>query len=167
MKKILVAIAVVVAAVISVIVVRSVLLTSEMAEPRSVEGSWAYEITETHATALGDRTVITGRDQATWEGPLEGTSTGVFEEEADSSGAVSYEETVSFEGSVEVEIGRRRHGTLEILYVGERQDRESDWEGTWDIVGGEGELANLRGGGTFKSQNNSYVVDYSGQIHFE
>ena len=167
MRKVLVAIAVVAAVVIAVIAVRSVLLTSEKAEPRAVEGSWSYEITESNSTGFGARTMFSGRSEATWTGSFEGTSTGVFTEEAGSSGPRSYEETVSFEGSVEVETGRRRHGALEILYVGERQDRESDWEGTWEIVGGEGDLADLQGAGTFTSQSNSYVVDYSGQIHFD
>jgi hypothetical protein len=168
MKKIIVAIAVVLAVVIAAIVVWSFLPTSGSTEPRSVEGSWSYEIGDGgSATGTGELTIVTGTSQGTWTGPFEGTSTSFFEMEAKSSGAASLEETVSFEGSVEVETGKRSQGTLEILYAGERQERESDWVGTWEIVGGEGDLANLRGSGTFTSEPNSYVVDYSGQIHFD
>jgi hypothetical protein len=167
MKKILVAIAVVVAVVIAVIVVWSVLLSSGNAEPRSVEGSWSYEIIEANPQGMGGLTIVAGTSEGTWAGPFEGTSTSVTKVEVDASSAASFEETVFFEGSVEVETGKRSQGTVEILYAGARQDRQSDWVGTWEIVAGEGDLANLRGGGTFTSQQNSYVVDYSGQIHFD
>jgi hypothetical protein len=167
MKKILVAIAIVVALVLAVIAVWSVLSTSGSTEPRSVESSWSYQITSANPTGTGDLTVVTGTSQGTWEGPFEGTSTSVWRMERAGSAAGSLEETVSFEGFVEVEPGKRSQGTLEIRYVGEQQDRESDWVGTWEIVGGEGELENLRGGGTFTSEPNSYVVDYSGQIRLD
>jgi hypothetical protein len=165
MKKIIVAITVVVVLVLAVIAVWSVLSTSGGTEPRSVEGSFSYEIIDAKPTGAGALTVVTGTSQGTWEGPFEGTSTSVWEEEAKSGGSASFEETISFEGSVEVESGKRRHGTLEILYVGERQDKQSDWVGTWEIVAGEGDLADLRGTGTFTSAPKSYVVTYQGQIH--
>jgi hypothetical protein len=168
MKKILMTVAIVVAVVIAAIVVWSVLSTSGSTEPKSVKGSWSYEIIEARPAGAGATlTVVTGTSQGTWTRPFEGTSTSVWKMETADSGAGSFEETVSFEGFVEVEPGKRRDGTLEILYVGERQDRESAFAGTWEIVGGEGELADLRGGGTFTSEPNSYVVDYSGEIHFE
>lgn len=169
MRKILVAIAGVVAVVIAAIVVWSFLPTYGSTEPRTVEGSWTYKIEDQggSSTGMGELTVITATSQGTWQGPFEGTSTSFIEMEAKSSGAATFEETVSLEGSVEVETGKRSQGTLEILYAGERQDRESDFVGTWEIVAGEGDLANLRGSGTFTSEPNSYVVDYSGEIHFE
>jgi hypothetical protein len=167
MKKILVAIAVVVAVVVAAIVVWSFLPASGSTEPRSVEGSWSYEITSTNAVAAGDVTTISGANQGTWAGPFEGTSISYWTMKTERSTAASFEERVSFEGSVEVEAGKRSQGTLEILYAGEREHRDSVSVGTWEIVGGEGELANLRGSGTFTSEPNSYVVDYSGQIYFE
>ena len=167
MKKILVAIAVVVAVAIVGIVVWASLANSGSTEPRSVEGTWSYEVTGSNSTGTGAVTIFRTTKQGTWEGDLDGTATSVQEAEAKSGGAGSFEETVSFEGSVEVETGRRRDGTLEILCIGSRQDRESDWVGTWEIVEGEGELANLRGGGTFTSVQHSSVVDYSGEIHFD
>ena len=39
--------------------------------------------------------------------------------------------------------------------------------GTWVIIGGTGDLANLRGQGTYASSGNPYVMSYEGQIHFE
>ena len=167
MKRILVAIAVVVAVVITAIVVWTVVLSSGSTEPRSVEGSWSYEITNANAVGAGDVTTVNGTSQGTWAGPFEGTSTSFWTMIEERSTAASFEETVSFEGSVEVEAGKRSQGTLKILYAGERQDRESDIVGTWEIVTGESDLANLRGSGTFTSEPNSYVVDYSGEIHFE
>jgi uncharacterized membrane protein len=52
-------------------------------------------------------------------------------------------------------------GTLTFMLNG-----KTGQEGTWVIVGGTGELANLRGQGTY-SQANAVVVNYEGQVHFD
>ena len=89
MKRILVAIAVVVVLVLAVIAVWSVLSTSGSTEPRSVEGSWSYEVDDDSgsATGTGALTIVTGTSQGTWAGPFEGTSTSVFEGRTRSGGA--------------------------------------------------------------------------------
>jgi hypothetical protein len=165
MKKVLVAI-VVVAVLVAGIAVGSALLTSGTAEPIAAEGSFAYEITAGSSTGSGEMVLISGRDKGTWEGAFEGTSIGEYAETGSPSGR-SYEGTESFKGYVEDEKGRRRHGTLEIQLGGERGDRESEWQGTWEIIAGEGDLENLAGGGTWTGPPHEMVVYYSGQLHFE
>jgi hypothetical protein len=165
MKKILATIGAVVALLLAAIVVRSALLTSGNPEPMAVEGTWAYEITRSSSTGQGEMLSMNGRDRGTWEGAFEGTSTGTFTEQAGPSGR-SYEGTESFEGSVVDEKGRRRPGTLEIQLTGERPDRESPWEGTWEITAGEGELANLQGKGTW-SEVGILEVMFEGHVQFE
>jgi hypothetical protein len=141
-------------------------LTSGNAEPIAAEGSFAYEITRGNSTGTGDIIAMNGRDRGTWEGAFEGTSTGEFKETGSPSGR-SYEGTESFEGSVVDGKGRRWQGTLEIQLVGERGDRESEWQGTWEIIAGEGELANVGGGGTWTGPPHEMAVYYSGQIQFK
>jgi hypothetical protein len=165
MKKVLMAI-VVVAVLVAGIAVGSVLLTSGNAEPIAAEGSFAYEITGGNTVGSGEMIAMNGRDKGTWEGAFEGTSIGEFVETGSPSGR-SYEGTESFKGYVEDEKGRRRHGTLEIQLGGERGDRESEWQGTWEIIAGEGDLENLAGGGTWTGPPHEMVVYYSGQLQFE
>ena len=66
-------------------------------------------------------------------------------------------------------------GTLEMRVSGSRPDALTDWDGgKWVITGGTGELAGLRGQGTWSGPGwlgidpNVYgVIPYSGNIHFE
>jgi hypothetical protein len=133
----------------------------------AVEGSWAWEITRDSTTSAGGSVFSSGTDAGTWEGSFEGASTGQWKWRAGPTGPRPWENTVTFEGSVEDETGKRHHGTLEIHYVGEAPDRESNTEGTWEIIAGEGELERCHGDGTFTVPPNIEVTDYTGQIYFE
>jgi hypothetical protein len=165
-RKVLLPIVVVVLLLVTGIVIWSVMFASGNGEPIPVEGSWTYEINSSSATGSGDKVFMNGTDTGTWEGSFEGTSTGRFSERGEPSGYRTYEEKLSFEGTVEDEEGRRRQGTLEIRCAGERVDRNAPWEGTCEIVEGDGELANLHGSVTFTSPED-FLVFYSGQIQFE
>jgi hypothetical protein len=166
MKKIIVVVVGVVVVLVGAVAVGSALLTSGNAEPIAAEGSFAYEITRGNTTGSGEMIAMNGRDKGTWEGALEGPSIGEFAETGSPSGR-SYKGTESFNGYVEDEKERRRHGTLEIQLGGERADRESEWQGTWEIISGEGDLEDLAGGGTWTGPPHEMVVYYSGQLHFE
>jgi hypothetical protein len=137
------------------------LTSCQQEQPMPVQGSFIFEITDSSAQSSGSGNITSsGSDSAVWEGSFQGTSTGMFEEIRNETGYGSYRERVTFEGSVE-----GREGTLKMHLEGERQDRDSAWEGTWEILEGEGGLANLQGSGTW-IEPEDYHVDYTGEIQF-
>jgi hypothetical protein len=71
-----------------------------------------------------------------------------------------YKGNVTFTGSVD-----GKTGTLELLFRGTSPGAVDDWNGTWRILSGTGELANLHGNGVFWA-NGLMDVHYEGQIHF-
>jgi hypothetical protein len=167
MNRTLVLAVVVAAVVVAAVALGAVLLPSGDAEPMAVEGSWAWEITSSQNVSQGDFFSMNGTDRGTWEGAFEGTSTGEWTFKGDAEGSREYDETVSFVGSVEDETGAGRQGRLEIHFVGEQRDRDSDTAGTWEIIAGEGELEGCHGDGTFTTPHNVERTDYKGQIYFE
>lgn len=72
-----------------------------------------------------------------------------------------YRGNVTFTGTV-----HGKSGTLEILFIGTSPGELDDWNGTWRILSGTGELANLHGKGVFWA-NGLMDVHYEGQIHFD
>lgn len=76
-----------------------------------------------------------------------------------------YKGTVTFTGTVTVDTVSRS-GTLTIKMVGTSPGDIADWNGTWRIIGGTGELANLHGNGVFWN-NGLLHVHYEGQVHFD
>lgn len=72
-----------------------------------------------------------------------------------------YKGTVTFAGTV-----AEKTGTLKLKFVGTSPGDIAVWSGTWRIISGTGELANLRGNGVFWS-NGLMDVHYEGQIHFD
>lgn len=72
-----------------------------------------------------------------------------------------YKGTVTFDGTV---LGEAE-GTMQILFVGRSPGDLFTWSGTWRIIGGTGDLANLHGQGNWGSSD--LGVHYWGQIHFE
>jgi hypothetical protein len=167
MNRTLVLVVVIAAVVVAAVAVGAVLLPSGHTEPMAVEGSCAWEITSSQNVSQGESFSTNGSDKATWEGALKGTSTGNWTVKGSAGGSRQYDETVSFVGSIEDESGTRRQGKLEIFFVGEARDRNSDTVGTWEIIAGEGELEGCHGDGTFTGPNNVERTDYTGQIYFE
>jgi len=119
-------------------------------------------------TADGN-TFMDTTEVADWYGALSGTSSDVGKVVIHASGAWFYKATASFEGTVD-----GKSGTLKISMLGKRPDAISEWQGTWVILSGTGELENLRGHGTFwglgYTGNPPDVpgrIDYAGEIHFD
>jgi hypothetical protein len=76
-----------------------------------------------------------------------------------------YKGTVTLDGTV---LGVP--GTVQIMFVGTSPGDLFTWSGTWRILGGTGELANLRGQGNWANSedpDNYPGVHYWGRVHFE
>jgi hypothetical protein len=106
-------------------------------------------------------------DEGDWEGSFDGVSTEVFDAvfyDAAEGGLIYehaiYRGNLTFNGTV-----AGKTGILELLFIGTSPGPEDGWTGTWRILSGTGELANLRGQGVIWS-NDSGGVHYEGQIHF-
>lgn len=113
------------------------------------DGVWCYtpDLTELTFFPIGDyagdkafaSTVETGDWTGTFTGVSKDYGTIVFHP----SGPTLFIGTVTFD-SVEVD---GASGGLEMDVVGDRHDPSSDWDGTWRITGGTGELEALQGHG--------------------
>jgi hypothetical protein len=154
--------------VLTVVVVLSALATSAYAEPPTdVEGMLLYTAHFVDQRVAGGNSFITTTEDATWEGAFNGSSTDECVVVVHASGAWYYRGLGSFEGTVQ-----DKTGTLELLLIGSRPDGSAEWQGTWRVLSGEGELANLHGQGTwwgpgapgFEEVGEIY---YGGQIHFD
>ena len=140
--------------------------------PVDVAGDFVYIPAIVSLKQAGSNLFIDATDTATWTGAFEGTSTeeyvvglhgstGVFGTPDFAFKEAIYKGTVTFTGEVE-----GKAGTLEILFVGKAPGDLADWTGTWRILSGTGELANLRGTGVFWN-NAPMDIHYEGQVHFD
>lgn len=130
-------------------------------KPTTVEGDWTYgyDVFEIIKQADGN-TIVYVEEHGTWTGDFVGTSKMVVSGVIHSKGFITFEGVINFDGSV-----LNKDGTLVIHYTG-KVTSAGEIISQWVIQSGTGELANLRGQGTFIS-GEDYDVDYSGQIHFE
>jgi len=115
----------------------------------------------------GCNTFVPSYDDGIWEGTFEGSSADYGMVVLHCNGKVSFIGTISFIGEVD-----GRSGTLEISENGQCCDEQGHWQGNWAIVSGTGELANLRGQGTwFGPGAGGFGVwgdtEYEGNYHFE
>lgn len=144
--------------------------------PTDVEGDFVYIPAIVGVRQAGDNLFLDATDTATWTGAFVGTSTeeyvavlhgitGIFGTADFAYEMGFYKGTVTFTGEVE-----GRSGTVEILFLGKSPgDPErllADWTGTWRIISGTDELANLNGTGVFWN-NAPMDIHYKGQIHFD
>jgi len=137
--------------------------------PENAEGLWQYIPSIENARVADGNTFLDTSEVGQWTGTFSGVSTEKGKVVRHSSGHVSFKGAVSFIGKV-----GDKSGTLEMLAVGSKPDLSSEWEGTWVIISGTGDLATLHGQGTwwgpgYSSANPSKWGDiyYSGEIHFE
>jgi len=140
--------------------------------PTDVEGDFIYTSTILSMRQEGNNLLLEAIDTATWTGAFVGTSTeeykvvlhgvtGVFGTPDFRFEKANYKGTVTFTGEVQ-----GRSGTVEILFVGQAEERLANWTGTWRIMSGTGELASLHGTGVFWN-NAPRDIHYEGQIHFD
>ncbi|NIW46448.1 MAG: DUF3224 domain-containing protein [Gammaproteobacteria bacterium] len=130
--------------------------------PETVQGVMSWTSIVLDERVSGRNVFLKTFEDAVWTGSLSGTSTEdgiVVLYGLEDNDPASYHGIASFEGEV---FGKS--GTLEILILARVDDVFSDWEGTWVILSGTGELSNLRGRGTLIGPG---PIDYKGMVHFE
>lgn len=156
MKKMLLApLVVCMVALVSVLLMPAVHATP----PTTAEGKWTYVPTIINERKADGNTFKYGEETATWSGTFVGTSYDVFVVVVHPSGlATCPYGLINFVGTV-----NGKEGTLVINFVGQKPG--SIWYGQWVIISGTGELANLRGQGTWWGP--PLKMDYSGDIHFD
>lgn len=142
------------------------------AEDENAEGVWSYlPLGPPIVNVVGPYTFMTMSDAGDWTGTFTGSADDFGEVVIHSSGPLYYKGTVPFD-SVTV---NGRTGGLIINVHGSKPNAGADamWDGAWVIISGNGELAGLRGQGTFEGpgwQGDPEVpgvVNYSGSIRFE
>jgi hypothetical protein len=135
-----------------------------------VEGVWTYlPVGEPLVDVVGNHTFMKISDTGDWNGGIFGDADDYGEVALHNvSGYWYYFGTVPFESATV----KGKTGALVISVFGWRPDMTTDWEGTWEIISGSGELANIEGHGTWDGpgwQGDPLVpgeVDYTGKINF-
>jgi len=133
----------------------------------NVSGLWQYQPFLEGIRFADGNTFMETFENGKWSGTFSGTSTEDGKVVLHSSGAWSFRGIISFVGEVE-----GRSGTLTMIAIGTTPDDFTDWTGTWVILSGTGELANLHGQGTWWGPGAADFgvwgdIYYSGEIHFE
>jgi hypothetical protein len=134
----------------------------------AASGLWRYKPRIEHVRVVDSKAFFDTSAEGVWTGTFIGASTEVGQVVIHSSGIWSFSATVSF-SRVTVD---RKSGTLELSIVGERPDVSADWQGEWVILSGTGDLATLRGQGTWWAPAVPEAAEwsiayYGGQVDFE
>lgn len=138
--------------------------------PEEASGDWTYvpDLAGLTFRTAGNNTFVHGTEVSTFTGTLAGTSYDEFVVVCHQKGPESFMNfvkiTIEFTGEVD-----GRVGGLTMKATGKQDSTTCDpsgaiWSGNWVILGGTGELADLRGHGTWIGP--SFDLDYAGEIHF-
>ena len=137
---------------------------------KRAHGVWSYlPATAPVIEPVGPHTFMKISDTGDWSGTISGYAADFGEVVVHESGPWYYFGTVPLESATV----NGRTGMLLITVFGSRPDVITDWEGTWEIVSGTGELADLQGHGTWEGagwQGDPEVpgeVTYEGRIKFK
>jgi len=127
-------------------------------KPMSVEGTFSATPGAIPVKFPGNNIIFEHTGAGAWDGDISGTTFGVHRWVAHANGITNVHVELTF-SSVTV-MGEPKSGTLYMLFLG-KITGPGIGEGTWRIIGGTGELANLHGCGTWSPGQ------YQGQIHFD
>lgn len=156
--------------VLAMLAVLSLLAVPAIAgPPEQAEGLWQYQPFILSSQEIGCKTILTTFENGLWTGTFTGTSTENGKVVIRCSGEVTFKALVTFQGSV-----AGRSGTMWMKVVGSKPDARGEWQGSFVILKGTGDLANLRGQGTWwgPGYNPEFPdewgdIYYAGNIHFE
>lgn len=154
--------------VTALMVVLALSIPAQAGEKIVAGGLWQYTPTILGVRIAGGNTFVDTSEEGIWTGTFEGASTEDGHMVIHSSGFRSFRATVTF-SQVTVD---GKSGTLKMSAVGKKLSPEQDWEGRWVITGGTGDLAGLRGQGTWwgpgaPAPGVQGDIYYDGEIHFE
>jgi hypothetical protein len=139
--------------------------------PTAAAGAWTYEVDLAGLTSrsAGNTTFLYATEFSTFTGTFAGTSVDEFvvvcHQQSPDVSRNYVKGTIEFTGDVEGQTG-----TMVMKFVGKQTSDTCDpsgaiWSGTWVILQGGGELADLHGHGTWTGP--SFDLDYAGQVHFD
>jgi hypothetical protein len=139
--------------------------------PEEAAGDWTYVVDPSGITfrEAGNSLFISATEVSTFTGTFVGTSADEFVVVCHQKGPDSVmnfvKGTVEFTGEV-----AGRAGDLTMKFRGKQDSTTCNpsgaiWYGTWVILGGTGELADLHGNGEWSGP--SFDLDYTGHIHFD
>jgi len=156
--------------VITVLSLMFILACTPTAVDENAEGVWSYlPAGPPIVDVVGPHTFMTISEVGDWTGTFTGSADEFGEAVIHSSGPWFFKGTVPFE-SVTV---NGKTGGLVISVYGSRPNAGAEWEGTWVITSGKGDLSGLRGKGTWEGpgwQGDPEVpgvLNYSGSIRFK
>jgi hypothetical protein len=155
--------------VLVVIMVVSVMAIPALARSNGhAEGVWSYlPAGPPVEDVIGPHTFMTLSDAGEWTGSITGHADDFGEAVIHSAGPWYYWGTVPFESATV----KGKTGGLMISVYGSRPNMAAEWEGTWEITSGTGDLAGVWGQGTWEGpgwQGDPVVpglIYYSGKIH--
>lgn len=127
-------------------------------EPIDVEGTFSATPGAVPVKFPGNNIIFEHSGVGAWEGDISGDTVAQHRWVAHANGITNVHVELTF-SSVTV-MGESKSGTLSMLFLGKITGLGIG-EGTWRIIGGTGDLANLHGGGTWSPGQ------YEGQVHFD
>jgi len=113
------------------------------ADSQAVEGTFDYNYETVYQEEAFGQKILYALEHERWVGTFEGSAHAVFIVLVDENGAMTVDLFSTFTGTV-----NGKTGSVVIRLIGKKPPKE-DWAGDWEIIRGIGDLANLRGQGTW------------------
>lgn len=137
--------------------------------PSPADGDWTYYLTSLTSREAGNTTFLYGTEASTFTGTFVGTAEDTFvvvcHQAKPDLVRTFVKGTIDFVGTVE-----GASGTMVVQFIGKQTSAvcapsAAEWSGTWTVIDGTGNLADVHGQGTWTGP--SFDLDYTGQIHFD
>lgn len=150
----------------------AVIIPVQSRPPSEASGLLQYTPYFVSASTAGCNTTVVTFEEGEWFGSIMGASEDDGRVTVHCSGLWTFHALSIFENATVIdESGQARSGPLVLSLNGSRPDASSDWFGYWVVLAGEGEIANLRGQGTWSGPGAPGFelegdIDYEGQVHF-
>lgn len=125
-------------------------------KPVNVSGTFSAGVIPVPVKFAGNNIIFEHSGTGAWTGDITGDSIGVHRWVSHANGITNVRVELTFPSATVL----GESGTLYILFLG-KITGPGVGEGTWRIIGGAGDLANLHGGGTWSPGQ------YEGQVHFD
>jgi hypothetical protein len=151
--------------VLLVITISAVSITAYAGPPEDVSGDWYYLPAEppTPYKVAGGNTFMHIIDTGYFTGDIAG-------DEADTGEVIIQRNGLWLywgEANIDEATVRGKTGGLTLTVFGSRPDMFTDWEGTWRITNATGDLAGLKGQGSWEGPGWQGDPDVHGVVHYE